>query len=182
MIVCIKVRERMHEQTKFLMKELREASRIHNTSSNTFEDQGSTNWLSDRTNWSKSTASQILIMTKTLTIQNLRKDVSSPMEVKPISYRSTLQECMTLSTASTKYIAASEATKEAICLRRLSANFSVKSRVGHPTLTLATHRVQVTSFETQCIMQRQNILRWGITTFGSSSSTKSSKSKKWIPR
>ena len=49
---------------------------------------------------------------------------------------SKLQECMTLSTIEAKYIAMSEATKEAIWLHRLSIDFSAKSRINHPTPTL----------------------------------------------
>ena len=43
-----------------------------------------------------------------------------------ISWRSKLQECTTLSTTEAEYIATSDATKEAVWLHRLSANFSAK--------------------------------------------------------
>ena len=50
--------------------------------------------------------------------------------------RSKLHECTTLSTIEAKYVAASEATKEAIWLHQLSAYFSAKGRIAHPTPTL----------------------------------------------
>ena len=45
-------------------------------------------------------------------------------------------ECMILSTTKAEYIAALDATKEAIWLHRLTANFSAKSRIDHPMSTL----------------------------------------------
>ena len=47
-----------------------------------------------------------------------------------------LQDCATLSTTEAEYIAASKATKEAISLHLLSADFSAKDRINHPAPTL----------------------------------------------
>ena len=63
------------------------------------------------------------------TIENQRQDMSSPIEVEA-------KECTTLSTTESECIAASEAAKEAIWLQRLSVDFSAKSQIDHPTLTL----------------------------------------------
>ena len=53
-----------------------------------------------------------------------------------ISWRSKLQECTVLSTTKAEYIAALDATKEAVWWHRLSADFSVKRRLDHPAQTI----------------------------------------------
>ena len=83
-------------------------------------------YLRGTENLPKSKASQILIMSTTLTIRNLHQGMSSSME----------GECMILSTTKAEYIAALDATKEAIWLHRLTANFSAKSRIDHLARTL----------------------------------------------
>ena len=53
-----------------------------------------------------------------------------------ISWRFKLQECMTLSTIEAEYIAASEATKEAIWVHRLSPDFGTTSQIDQPAPTM----------------------------------------------
>ena len=48
-----------------------------------------------------------------------------------ISWSSKLQECTALSRTEAEYITASDATKEVICLHRLSVNFSATRRLDH---------------------------------------------------
>ena len=53
-----------------------------------------------------------------------------------ISWRSKLQECMTLSTTEAEYIATSDAAEEAVWLHPLLADFSVKRLFDDPTPTI----------------------------------------------